>query len=355
MVAIALASPRHPVLAHVVVIRRCNLACTYCNEFDNFSKPVPIAELMRRIDLLAALGTTVITLTGGEPLMHPDLEQVIRRIRHHGMIAVSVTNGYLLSIDRIKKLNDAGLERLQISVDNVKPDAVSMKSLKVLDQKLRWLSEYADFEVNIHSVVGACTEHPEDAVTIARRAKELGLVSTAGIVHDDAGQLRPLNTEQQRALEDIENLSRPWFSFARYNPWRHNLTRGLPNDWHCAAGGRHLYICENGLVHYCMAQRGYPAIPLERYTQEDIEREGKKPKGCAPYCTIFCIQRIAFLDKFREKPREALVRLFPAPENGGKAQLSLAIRIVTSLLGGNSSRLFRKTASRLLRIHASLR
>jgi MoaA/NifB/PqqE/SkfB family radical SAM enzyme len=330
MVGLALYSPNHPVLAHVVVTRRCNLSCTYCSEFDTFSKPVPTEELLRRIDLLAALGTTVITLTGGEPMLHPELEQVIDRIRQRGMMAIAVTNGYLLTIERIKRLNRAGLDRMQISVDNVQPDEVSKKSLKVLDQKLRWLAEFADFPVNIHSVVGACTARPEDAVTIARRARELGLISTAGIVHDETGQLRPLNAEQQKALEEIDNLSKPLFSFARYNPWRRNLTRGLPNDWHCRAGGRHLYICENGLVHYCMAQRGYPAIPLEQYTREDMVREAKVKKSCAPYCTIFCIQRIAMLDSLRENPRQTLVQLFPAKEGeGGKSRVPLPIRALT--------------------------
>src|SRR5271166_4586110 len=101
MVALALKSPRHPVFAHVVVTRRCNLACTYCSEFDNFSKPVPTEEMLCRIDQLAALGTTTITLTGGETLLHPDLEEIIRRVRGHGMVVVMITNGYLLSIDQI--------------------------------------------------------------------------------------------------------------------------------------------------------------------------------------------------------------------------------------------------------------
>jgi len=35
-----LVSTRHPLLVHIIAIRRCNLACTYCNEFDDFSKPV---------------------------------------------------------------------------------------------------------------------------------------------------------------------------------------------------------------------------------------------------------------------------------------------------------------------------
>ena len=355
MVGIALKSSSHPVLAHVVVIRRCNLACTYCSEFDNFSKPVPTEELLRRIDLLAALGTTAVTLTGGEPLLHADLEQVVQRIRHHGMMATVVTNGYLLTRDRIEQLNGAGLDRLQISVDNVRPDEVSKKSLKVLDPKLRLLSEHAEFQVNIHSVVGAGTEHPEDALTIARRAHELGLISTAGIVHDATGSLQPLNPEQQKVLEDIENLSKPLFSFAKHNPWRRNLVRGLPNDWHCGAGGRHLYICENGLVHYCMAQRGYPAIPLSQYTREDCERESKAKKTCTPFCTIFCIQRVALVDRLRERPRETLLELFPSQSpDGGRTRLPMPIRIISALLVPSRARpgggIFRKTASRILGI-----
>ncbi len=355
MVALALKSPRHPVLAHIVVTRRCNLSCTYCSEFDDFSKPVPTAEMLRRIDLLAALGTTVITLTGGEPLLHPDLETIVQRVRRHGIIAVAVTNGYLLTPERIERLNRAGLDHLQISVDNVRPDDVSKKSLKVLDQKLRWLAQYAEFQVNIHTVVGACTEHPEDAVTIARRAVELGLVSTAGIVHDASGQLRPLNDEQQKALDEIESLSKPLFSFARHNPWRRNLSRGLPNEWHCSAGGRHLYVCEDGLVHYCMAQRGYPAIPLSQYTHEDMEREAKVKKTCAPYCTVFCIQRVALLDRLRENPRQAIAQLFPAQRAEARgARVPVAIGALRSLFAPSrtapSGRFFRKAALRILRI-----
>jgi len=272
------------------------------------------------------------------------------------MMANIVTNGYLLTVERIKRLNRVGLDHMQISVDNVRPDEVSKKSLRILDPKLRWLSEYAEFQVTIHSVVGACAQNPQDAVTIARRARELGLVSTVGIVHDATGRLQPLNPEQQKVIEDIENLSKPLFSFARHNPWRKNLVRGLPNDWHCPAGGRHLYICENGLVHYCMAQRGYPAIALSRYTLEDCERESKAKKSCTPYCTIFCIQRVALLDRLRENPRQALVELFPSQSpDGGETRLPVPVRIMSALFvpseSGRSGSFFRKTASRIFGIN----
>ncbi len=124
VLAKGIVSTDHPVLAHIIPIRRCNLSCTYCNEFDDFSKPVPTEEMVRRIDHLAALGTSIIAFSGGEPLLHPDLDDLISHIRRRGAIAGMITNGYLLTADRIQKLNRAGLEHLQISIDNVKPDDV---------------------------------------------------------------------------------------------------------------------------------------------------------------------------------------------------------------------------------------
>src|SRR6202045_193545 len=82
MAARALASSDHPLLAHIIPIRRCNLACTYCNEFDDVSQPVPTGEMFQRVDKLPELGTSVVTISGGEPLLHPQLDDLVGRIRH---------------------------------------------------------------------------------------------------------------------------------------------------------------------------------------------------------------------------------------------------------------------------------
>src|SRR5450631_2052654 len=161
MIAKGVASTDHPVMAHIIPIRRCNLACKYCNEYDDFSKPVPLETMKRRIDDLARLGTTIVTLSGGEPLLHPELDEIIAHMRKYPIIVGMITNGYLLTAERIQRLNRAGLDHLQISIDNVMPDDVSKKSLKVLDKKLQLLAEHADFHVNINSVVGG--GHPQSA------------------------------------------------------------------------------------------------------------------------------------------------------------------------------------------------
>src|SRR5216684_4041716 len=97
MIAKGLVSTRHPLLVHIIPTRRCNLSCTYCNEYDDFSKPVPTETIISRINRLADLGTVIVTLSGGEPMLHPDLDDIIRAMRRRGLIAGMITNGYLLT------------------------------------------------------------------------------------------------------------------------------------------------------------------------------------------------------------------------------------------------------------------
>jgi MoaA/NifB/PqqE/SkfB family radical SAM enzyme len=332
MVARAIKSKHHPILAHIIPMRRCNLSCAYCNEYDKVSDPVPTAEMLRRIELLAKLGTGIITISGGEPLLHPELDEIIRAIRSHGAIATIITNGYLLTPERIQRLNRAGLEHLQISIDNVMPDEVSKKSLKVLDRKLEWLAEHAQFDININSVLGGGIPHPEDALTITRRALELGFETTVGIIHDHSGQLDPLKPNERAVYDQILAERKPaMFAFAYDNLFHKNLALGQPNDWQCRAGSRYLYICEQGLVHYCSQQRGYPAIPLENYTQADLDREYSTVKPCAPFCTVSCVHRVAMLDLMRNQPREALTRFFPPATPGGQPQLPAGIQVLTAV------------------------
>ncbi len=311
----ALADTAHPYMAHIVPMRRCNLACTYCNEYDDVSDPVPIEEMERRIDELGRLGVSVITISGGEPLLHPELDRVIARIRRTGAIAGMITNGYLLMPERIERLNRAGLDHMQISIDNVMPDEVSKKSLKVLDAKLRMLAQHADFHVNINSVVGGGTP-PEDAYVVSTRALALGFSSTIGIIHDGSGQLKPLGDRERTVWDKVRRLTRR--SYSRFNHFQEAIANGQPNAWRCRAGSRYLYICEFGLVHYCSQQRGYPGVPVAQYTKADLKREFLTEKGCAPNCTISCVHQVSYIDHWRAPQSNQIT---PGASHGTEADL----------------------------------
>jgi MoaA/NifB/PqqE/SkfB family radical SAM enzyme len=320
MIGRALVSTDRPVLAHLVVTRRCNLTCEYCSEYDRVSPPVPIDALIARVDRLADLCTSIVTITGGEPLLQPHLDDVIRRVRSRGMIAGLITNGYLLTPERIHALNRAGLDHLQISIDNVMPGQVSKKSLKVLDRKLQLLVGHAEFHVNINTVLGSANAEPSDALVVARRAHELGFTSTVGILHDQWGQMKPLSAEQHEVFLQIKGMGKR--SYSRFNRFQDNIAAGIQNDWRCRAGARYLYVCEDGLVHYCSQQRGYPGKPLAEYTTADIRREFLTEKPCAASCTVSCVHQVSYIDAWRAPQRRtaplvtapALVRIESAPE-----------------------------------------
>jgi hypothetical protein len=142
-------------------------------------------------------------------------------------------------------------------------------------------------------------KNPEDALTIAKRAVELGFTSTVGIIHDGEGQLKGLNARQIEIFEEIMSMGKS--SFSRFNDFQHNVARGKEHNWRCRSGSRYLYICEDGLVHWCSQQRGYPGIPLDQYTPEMRHREYYVEKFCAPKCTVSCVQQVGILDNWRGK------------------------------------------------------
>jgi len=258
-------------------------ACTYCNEFDDFSKPVPLEEMKKRLDILADMGTSIITISGGEPLMHPDLDEVIRHMRWRGMIAGLITNGFYLNKERIERLNEAGLEHLQISIDNVVPDEVSKKSLKTLDGRLVMLAQYAVFQVNINSVLGSGVKDPEDALKIAHRAVELGFTSTVGIIHDNNGQLKPLGSTSRKYLKKSWHWGKR--SFSRFNEFQHNMARRAGTNWRCRSGRG---TCTFAKMGWCTGARNSAGIQGSAYAvhAEMRHREYSTKKFCAAQCTF---------------------------------------------------------------------
>ncbi|WP_428377250.1 radical SAM protein [Lichenicoccus sp.] len=289
----------NPLLAQVVVTRRCNLACGYCNEYDDFSPPVPLADLLSWVDHLASLKTASITLTGGEPLLHPELDRVIRAARDHRMIVTMITNGFRLSRQWINRLNAAGLQGMQISIDNIRPDDISMKSLSSVEGKLALLAAHARFKVNVNSVLGVTTERTQDVVAVATAAARHGLQHSVGVLHDHTGTLKPLSAAQMQAYEQVTRISPSVVHGLNYWLFQKNLMHGQANDWKCRAGARYLYVAEDGRVHWCSQQRGTPGIPLLDYSIEDIRREYRTEKPCSPTCTLSCVHQMSMFDRYR--------------------------------------------------------
>jgi MoaA/NifB/PqqE/SkfB family radical SAM enzyme len=297
----ALLQPATPMLAQMVVIRRCNLSCGYCNEYDDHSSPLPLADLYRRIDHLAALGTVTVTLTGGEPLMHPQLDQLVARVVSHGMVCTTITNGYPVTRRWIERLNRAGLSWLQVSIDNLEPNSVSQKSFSRIKHKLALLREHARFGINVNAVLGSCS--PEDTRRLVREVEQLGLYMTVGLLHDGRGQLDAglAGGALAELYGELRAHSRKTVFHLAGEGWERQMIRDGAAPWKCRAGSRYLYVDELGKVSYCSQRRGEPGIDLLEYGRDRLRQAFHARKGCESSCTIACVRRASSLDQWRSQ------------------------------------------------------
>ncbi len=243
-----------PFLAQLVIIRRCNLSCSYCSEYDKVSDPIPVEILGQRLWKLKSLGTFGISLTGGEPTLHPQLPDLIRKCRQLGFFRTGmISNGFLLRPELIKALNEAGLQEMQISIDGVEANDATQKVLSNLKKRLQWLREHARFRVVVSGVLGACPPH--EAEEVLSFARQMGFIPRVLLLHDSNGQLKPSHGE-------VKTFEKIW----------------------------------------CSQTRSVWSKSLMDYTRTDLREQFYQYKPCHATCTLGCARSTSQLDNWRTQP-----------------------------------------------------
>lgn len=289
-----------PFFSQLVVIRRCNLSCGYCNEFDKTSQPVPVETLKERARKLKDLGSFSICYTGGEPPLHPDLPELIRYARHELKFfkTVMISNGTYLTPKLVQALNDAGLQDMQLSIDGVKQNGVTVKVLDNLRKRLETLREHAKFNVVVSGVIGACP--PEESYEVIATAKRMGFRPRILVIHGADGQAK-LSDEELKAYYRIKKMiGRHMFELSDY---RHRLITTGEAPFKCRAGSRYLYVDENGIVTWCSQTRDAFRKPLSEYTYDDLKRQFYTYKSCHSRCTLGCVRSSSSVDGWRSQDR----------------------------------------------------
>jgi len=287
-----------PFLAHVVIIRRCNLSCGYCSEYDKVSDPIPVEVLEKRLRKLRSLGTFGISLTGGEPTLHPSLPDLIRKCREIGFFRTGmISNGFLLRRDLIEALNEAGLQEMQISIDGVEANDTTQKVLANLKKRLQWLREHARFRVIVSGVLGACP--PDEAEEVLSFAKQMGFIRRVLLLHDSNGQMKSGNGEVKTFEKIVRQLPKTVVDFSNY---RRRLVREGSAPFKCRAGSRYLYIDEYGNVNWCSQTRTVWSKSLMDYTTSDLREQFYRYKACHVTCTLGCARSASQLDNWRSQP-----------------------------------------------------
>jgi len=287
-----------PWLAQIVIVRRCNLTCAYCTEYDHTSAPVPYEVLAARVARLRDLRAWAVCLTGGEPTLHPRLVDLVAEMRRLGIPRRElITNGTLLTKDLILGLNGAGLTNLQISVDGVTPNETTVKTLKPLRKNLELLASQARFKVVMSGVVGSTA--PGEVLEVVKFARQHGFTPRVLLLHDASGQVRP-NPEELAAYREAQQwIGRGGREAGDYG---RRLAETGRAPFRCRAGARYLYVDEFGQVNWCAQTRGVFSKDLLSYGLEDLKEQFATPKSCNVGCSIGCVRSTSKLDAWRPQP-----------------------------------------------------
>lgn len=155
---------------------RCNLRCVYCMPEEMTFRPraelLQDDEIYRLVDLFAGLGFRKVRLTGGEPTVRANVVEIVRRIAHTpGIQAVAMTTNGLMLEKLARPLVDAGLQRVNVSIDTLDP-AKFKKLTRWGDVQDVWAgihaAEAVGLKVKLNAVVVRGYNDKEDVVDLAR-------------------------------------------------------------------------------------------------------------------------------------------------------------------------------------------
>jgi len=183
----------------ISVTERCNFRCQYCMPEKPFSwvpreNLLSFEELFEFVRVAIDEGIDKIRITGGEPLLREDLDRFIAMINDHkeGLDLALTTNGYLLG-DVAHKLKEAGLKRVNVSIDSLKPEVAAKIAQKdvlsrVLEGVEKALAAGLSVKVNMVPLKGINEDEIVDVMEYAKaRGMRIRYIEYMENVHAKAG------------------------------------------------------------------------------------------------------------------------------------------------------------------------
>jgi cyclic pyranopterin phosphate synthase len=222
---------------------RCNFRCSYCAPAgpDHQEDPLTRPELARLVGLFASLGIRRVRLTGGEPTLRRDLLEIIRDVRAvPGIDEIAITtNGHLLAT-HAQALRDAGVSRLNVSLDTLDPEKLQRISGRAATLERIVTGIEKAFEVGFDSVklnvVVVAGTNDDELANLARFAWRFG--ATARFIElMPFGPGRPIPTAEVKRLLEEQGI--------RLEP---DTTRGWGPAYHMRGTSEVLGRTQSGLV-----------------------------------------------------------------------------------------------------------
>lgn len=248
----------------------CNAGCAFCNfALDVLPRAdwhyVPLDDACRAIDVLDSLFIRYLIISGGEPTLHPDLDDIIRHARSRRMTVLLVTNGSRLTPDRCRELVEAGVSSVVISIDAATAAeheknrglARVCERIRIANETLRSLGVQSTASVTMSRLI-------TDYEALAGFVRELGFTTVtfsyplshlpSSFLGYRASPLVEFTAEELEAqFEAVKRLKR---TFAVVNPTAaleemQRFVRGDAQRFECLGGYRYFYLDWNLMVWRC--------------------------------------------------------------------------------------------------------
>jgi len=281
-----------PVITNFAVTSLCPCNCWHCSFSDRSKKDIlTLAQLQYAISQVQHMGTSVIGITGGEPLLRNDLEDIIASIDKRSM-PILFTTGYRLTNDRVRRLKDAGLEIPVISLDHYRADVHDAGRRK------KGMYDYAIAAINMFQEEGfyvAVSFVPDRKLVDDRKEifktidffRELGIndmrltspILSGQLTSKPEEKLTPENVETIYEIQKKCTKTPGYPGVFAYDFFESKYYYG------CGAGYNYMFIDSQGNVCPCdFAMLGFGNI-LETPIQEVWDQMNKE--FCVPGCDCY--------------------------------------------------------------------
>ena len=303
-----------PIIPYLFTEYKCNLDCHYCWSYNNKIKGMTEDTAKRSIDWLHSIGSRVLALMGGEPLLRPQfIHKVVYYAAKKDFFIYLPTNGRLMKPAVVDRLGDAGLATVNLAIDSVKERPELPKALEPIRPYFDYLvSNQMRYGYSVMLNINITHVNMDDVKELTKIARSNGVATDYHIneapmtkqdhfkhYDDNATYLMPQDYSKVDDLLDwIIDKHRSGYKIV--NP-RHHLAdmkllmRGEVKPWKCRAGQNSLIIRTDGTLAPCFpmysATYDWGTVGNHKF---DVKQLDEMKKSCTTHCLSTCNYILAY-------------------------------------------------------------
>lgn len=304
-----------PIIPYLFTDWKCNYDCHYCWSYNNRVKGMTEPVARKSIDWLHSIGSRVLALMGGEPLLRPKfIHKIVDYSAKKGIFVYLPTNGKLMTPEIIDQLGDAGLATVNLAVDSVKHRKSLPKAFETIKPQFEYLvkrQRYYGYSVMFN--INICHNNMDDVVELTEIARSHAIATDYHInespmtqqdhfkhINENETYLTEEDWPKVDALLDYLNDKRINEGYKIINPIQHmedmkQLMRGTPPAWRCEAGEHSLIIRTDGTLAPCFpmysATHDWGVVGAHKFDRTQLN---EMKVECSKHCLSTCNYILGF-------------------------------------------------------------